>query len=107
MKLYICGPMTGKPNNNFNAFYRAEKVLIALGYQVENPARIELPEGHEKTWENYMKADLPRLVQCDGIATLNGFESSRGAMLELQVASALGIEIHGIGKWIENTEVLP
>ena len=107
MRLYICGPMTGKPNNNFDAFYRAEKVLTALGYHVENPARIELPEGREKTWENYMKADLPRLVQCDGIATLNGFESSRGAMLELQVASALGIEIHGIGKWIENTEVLP
>lgn len=107
MRLYICGPMTGKPGNNFDAFFRAEKILVALGFQVENPARIQLPEGKEKTWENYMKHDLPRMVQCDGIATLNGFENSRGAMLELQVAAALGIEINSVSIWIQTTEVNP
>ena len=45
MKLYISGPMTGHKDNNYPTFNQASKELRAIGYQVINPAEIDLGEG--------------------------------------------------------------
>lgn len=39
-RIYIAGPMRGHKDFNYAAFYEAEKMLTALGWDVENPARI-------------------------------------------------------------------
>ena len=38
MRIYIAGPMSGLPDFNYPAFNQAEQRLLALGYEVENPA---------------------------------------------------------------------
>lgn len=37
-RLYLSGPMTGKPALNFPAFHAEAARLLALGYEVVNPA---------------------------------------------------------------------
>jgi hypothetical protein len=99
--------MTGKPELNVAAFERAEKALKRYGYKVENPAKVVLPKGVEGTWENYMRADLPRMLKCDGLALLPGFINSRGAFLEITVAKALGIDAQEVDYWLMITPFLP
>jgi hypothetical protein len=105
MRLYICGPMTGKPGNNFDSFFLAEKILSGLGYQVVNPARISLASGIDKTWEAYMRADIPEMLACDGLAILPESEESRGARFEMFVAGTLGLEIKSVQMWMASAKV--
>ena len=44
MKYYIAGPMTGRPNNNFQAFHAAAANLRGQGHEVVNPAELQAPD---------------------------------------------------------------
>lgn len=87
MKLYLAGPMTGLPELNFPAFHAAAARLRALGFEVVNPA--EINPDPSSGWHTCMRRDIPHLVTCDGIAMLTGWESSRGAKIERQLAEDL------------------
>lgn len=67
--------------------------LIFQGYEPVNPASIDFgpDETENATWEDYMRVCLPMLATCDYIFLLSGWEKSRGARLEKQIADALGI----------------
>lgn len=86
-KVFISGPMTGLPNYNYDAFNAAADKLRTLGYEVENPA--SNPE--QPSWEGYMRLALIQLLQSDIVAQLPGWENSRGARMEHDVADELGI----------------
>lgn len=88
-RLYIAGPMTGLKDLNFPAFNAAAAALRAEGLDVVNPAEINVDPS--KGWVECMKADITHLVTCDGIALLPGWEHSRGARLERQIAMELGM----------------
>ena len=45
------------------------------------------------TWELCLRADLREMCTCDAIALMPGWESSKGANLELHVAHRLGMEV--------------
>jgi len=90
-RIYIAGPMTGIKDYNFPEFFRAEKKLKKLGYDVENPARNKKP--NPETWENYMRLAMVQLCKCDAIFMLKGYDTSKGAWLELHVAKKLSFEI--------------
>jgi uncharacterized protein DUF4406 len=90
LKIYISGPMSGLPDFNFPMFFEAENQLQELGFDFENPARNKTAE---PTWENFMRLALAQLVRCDAILLLPGFEKSRGARVELEIAGLLGIKI--------------
>jgi hypothetical protein len=105
MRLYISGPMTGLPENNFPAFFEAERILLDAGYEVENPATKGIVEGW--AWVDYLKYDLAVLLPCDGVAVLPGWENSRGALLELHVAEALLMPIKSIEDWASNRIATP
>lgn len=94
--IYICGPMTGLPGNNYDEFDQWAQTLRAYGYEVANPA--ESPEC--PSWEHYMRLSMVQLAQCEGVALLSGWEKSRGASLEVFVATQLGIEIKPAGEWV-------
>jgi hypothetical protein len=81
--------MSGKPDLNFPAFHAAAAKLRAQGYDVVNPA--ELNPDQTASWEQCMRVDLAALVTCEEIHMLEGWEHSRGAKLELHVATALGM----------------
>ena len=94
-RIYIAGPMTGYPALNFPAFFRMEQLLLKAGYAFRNPARInpsKTPHLSEQAyWQECMKRDIAQLVQCDTIILLKGYENSKGAMIEYNLAKELGL----------------
>ena len=91
MKLYLAGPMTGLPELNFPAFHAAAKRLRDLGHMVVNPAEVNPDTGMK--WEDCMRADIPHLIACEGIALLPGWRASKGARLEHHIALELGLRV--------------
>ena len=89
-RVYISGPMTGRPQYNRPAFFAMEKRLKALGFSVLNPAG--WPE--QPTWEDYLRVDLAMLSRyADAIMLLDGWEHSRGARTEAAMARGLGLPV--------------
>jgi hypothetical protein len=97
--LYLAGPMTGLPDNNYPAFHDATAQLRAAGFTVLNPAETELPTG-EDSWENYMRAGLTQVLQADAVALLPDWWRSRGAQLEHGTAHSLGVPAYHWEAWL-------
>lgn len=89
--VYVAGPMTGLPDWNYPAFHEASSALRSKGFVVFNPA--EIPDGPSKTREQCMRTALKMLLQCDYIYLLPGWENSKGACLEFQVAEQIGAKV--------------
>lgn len=101
--LYICGPMTGLPGLNFDAFFEADKKLRDAGYEVLNPAdRAGRTAG--KPWEWYLRRCIKDVADADGLAVLPGWNRSRGAQLEHHIASSLFVPIGSPQSWIDHAE---
>lgn len=98
MRLYIAGPMTGLPEFNYPAFFKAADALRSAGFDPINPARMDGREGC-KTWLDYMRAALLDLAVCDGIATLDGWGESRGAALEVHIVRSLDLPVKPWRTW--------
>jgi Domain of unknown function (DUF4406) len=87
MKIYITGPMTGLPDNNYPAFHEAAKKLRAAGYEVCSPAELETPD--DISWEGWMRASISLMLQCTTLALLPDWHKSVGARLEQNLAAQL------------------
>lgn len=103
--IYIAGPMSGLPEFNFPAFKNAAYVLRCKGWEVHNPAEKdgEAVEGtqayadgdHIAVQEqgfNFRDAylwDVQKVIECDAIYMLRGWENSPGARGEHAVAVAM------------------
>jgi hypothetical protein len=96
MKLYIAGPMTGLPDSNYPAFFDAESDLVAWGYKVLNPAR----NPKQPDWLGYMRHAVKQVAESDGIALLPGWEESRGARVEFQLATGMGLDALPLHTWV-------
>lgn len=83
--VFISGPMTGLPDFNRVAFNAEAERLAALGFIVLNPA--VFPDGLEHG--QYMAMCLPMLEQADTIMLLEGWENSKGAVMEFNRAREL------------------
>ena len=88
--IYLSGKITGNPLYK-HEFRTAESTFKALGFEVFNPALIDL--GAEATWSDYMKRDIPELCKCDTIVMIKGWIWSKGARLERKIAKKLGLTI--------------
>lgn len=89
-KVYISGPITGIDFGNRFAFSCARNALELCGYEVVDPSEVQLDD--EATWTDYMRADLKLLLDCDFIYMLEGWEKSRGARIERELAKNLRIK---------------
>ena len=101
MKIYIAGPMSGLPNNGYAAFPRKAAHLRAAGWEVVNPAEMDLDEGlsptREFTRQDYMRAarrDLRAIQGVDALYMLDGYEAAPGANWEWAYAKELGLTIY-------------
>ena len=95
MKIYIAGPMAGKPEWNYPAFNAAAAKLRAAGHEVVNPAELGAKYGtaDEINADPEMLADLiieelDALATCNAIYLLPGWEKSPGTRRELEAALA-------------------
>ncbi len=77
LRVYISGPMTGRPNLNRPAFYAAAALLAEAGHIPVNPAEVCAQLGATE-WTDCMRADIRALCECDAIALLPGWEMSQG-----------------------------
>jgi hypothetical protein len=95
-KIYISGPISGLSiEDAIENFQEAERLFEMLNFKVFNPIKIS-PFHASKTWADYMKDDLAVLLDFthkDCIYMLRGYERSKGAMIELQIATAIGLAI--------------
>lgn len=90
-RIYISGKITGLEESVYTKNFNDAEELLKSKYEVVNPIKIK-PEG-EPTWENYMKADLKAMLDCDCIYMLKNWLGSKGAMVEHNLASDLKFEI--------------
>lgn len=112
MKVYLAGPMRGKPNFNFPAFHFAAAKLRQEGFEVFSPAE----KGEETILTSdpgwitgtssgglQEKLEFRRKVflldteyickEADAVFLLDGWEKSKGAVAERALADAIGLEI--------------
>jgi hypothetical protein len=92
--------MTGLPEFNYPAFFRAARALEERGFDTINPARAEGREGCS-SWVDYMRAGLRDVADCVGVALLPGWGASRGAALEAHVARSLDLPVKALDDWLE------
>ncbi len=96
-RIYVAGPMTGLPEFNYPAFHAAARTLRSLGYSVENPA--ECLGGDNFGWRDYMRQGITQLLMCNAVALLDGWENSRGARAERDLAVALEYDVRPAAEW--------
>jgi hypothetical protein len=102
-RIYVSGPMTGRPDLNFPNFHLAAARLRRAGYEVVNPA--ELNPDPAASWQDCMRADIKALMDCHGVATLDGWRDSRGAKIECGLAESLGLPVASVDVWINAAAV--
>lgn len=104
---YIAGPMDGYPQRNYPAFHKAGEELKKNDIEVLSPAHDEfgrplkpphpdeehLWKEHLHLWQEQLRESLKKLLLCDGVYMLKGWETSPGAGLEYRTALTLGMTI--------------
>lgn len=93
-RAYIAGPMrsVGPPAYNAAAFNAAETELLAMGYEVFNPASLPGQEFTDESNRRALEAELTWICRyADFVLVLDGWEKSLGAAAEIATASAVGI----------------
>ena len=106
-KVYLSGPITGKPNLNIDEFEKYEQKFKNLNFEVVNPHKLfnqeeidkvnKMYENKEMTFEEYhsffMRVDIKAMMDCDFIAVLNGHEKSKGANIEVYIARNINMPV--------------
>lgn len=95
--LYVAGPMSGYEDCNYPAFNEAADRLRAAGYMVVNPASF----GKGSHYVDFIREDLRLMLDCHGVAVLEGWWESVGARNEVQVAGILKMPTRTVAEWLE------
>jgi len=74
--------------------------LVRKGYAVITPHKNtagyeKYEDGKEITWDTWLAMDFEIIRRCDAIYMLPNWEKSKGAKMELEVATGLGLKIYG------------
>ena len=111
-RAYVCGPMTGYPFYNMYAFKYVKMLWETQGWAVTTPldcnSRIWIKHygrefdptedtcdyGDDILKEMFVE-DIKTLLASDAVIALTGWEKSRGATIEVNIARAFGIPVLG------------
>lgn len=99
-RLYVAGPMSGYPQNNYPEFHHASDLLRDHGYIVVNPAEQGVPSGKRVSYQDLLRQDLLDMLSCDAVATLDHWWESTGARNEIQVAGLLRMPVRSVADWL-------
>lgn len=95
MRVYISGPMRGRPQYNFPAFDQASARVLAMGWEPVNPADLDRQAcdiadmASAQFLRRAIRRDIEALFDCDGIVLLQGWRHSAGAVTETAVSCVL------------------
>ena len=88
--MYISGKISGLTKLEVvTKFENAERHLIAQGYEVVNPVKLDHSKNQYEDWGEFMKVDIKALMDCDVIALLPCWHDSKGAVIEFQLSQHL------------------
>ena len=107
MKFYISGPISSYPEGNKPCFDATAKAVRQLGHVAVNPWDLDLIEPHGDEWVKNMRRDIRYLVDCDGVVLLPNWEESKGARLEVLIASRLKMSFFYISGYCVNRKLSP
>lgn len=104
MTVYLAGPMSGYPELNAPAFRSAARQLRGEGYEVVSPVEMDEAEGLDFTkaeaptedeYFGFLRRDILRIIEdrVEALFVLPGWEESRGAAAEVELARNLGFPI--------------
>lgn len=96
MRIYVIGPVSGFDDLNERAFEDARRKLREAGFTPIIPHDFVPASAN---WQDAMRRSLECIAKADGIAYLEGVESSNGAMIEYRIATALGIRTASVAGW--------
>ena len=105
MDLYIAGPMSNYPDNNYPAFHEAKRVLEDAGYFVISPADFGAPDGKRVHYVDLLREDLKQMLRCSGVAILPDWWNSTGARNEVAVAGLLKMPVRTVAEWLERSAI--
>lgn len=101
---YISGKITGNEANYKEQFAKAAEIVRKMGLEPMIPIEDETPENvaQWKAWEDYMKKDIKKLLECDSIFMISenmtgqgkDWRTSRGAKIEWKLALDLNYKIY-------------
>ena len=108
-RIYISGPMSGIPEFNFPAFFEAQKLLEAKGWEVFNPAEKDaegtVPDdpafasgdapmlmANGFDFQGAFRWDLNHVLNANAIYMLKGWEHSPGARAEWETAVVMQLK---------------
>lgn len=94
--MFVSGPVSGVDGLNAEAFEGAREVLEGMGCTVLVPH--DFVAAHAD-WQTAMRRTVETLTRADVVACLDGWESSRGARIEVGIANDLGIPAIAMGEW--------
>lgn len=104
--LFLCGPYTGHEDDDEERFSSAYFQLRGCGYQVIDP--MELCYWMERRdWDSCMCVTIPAMLRCSGVALMDGWEDSRGAVIESDLARRLGMPVATVSEWMERSPTPP
>ena len=89
IRVYVSGPVTGRPDGNRAAFDECAARLRALGFDPLVPHEI-VPPGCSD-WHEAMRHCMLWLPTCDAAVFLPGWRLSRGSRVERKAAMACGL----------------
>lgn len=93
--IYIAGPISGQPDLNRSAFYKAQEELNSLGFHVKNPHEFcSHIHSDNPSDPRFYRQGFSELANCTDILLLDGWQYSGGAQLESKVAVLFGMNVH-------------
>lgn len=100
--LYVAGPMSNRPDNNYPEFIRVDGLLVDADYVVVNPVNVN-PPGRVH-YVDLIREDLRVMLDCHGVALLDEWWTSPGAVREITIAAALKMPIRPWQEWVKLVE---
>lgn len=99
--IYVAGPMSGRPDNNYPAFNEAAARLRDAGYTVINPAEFVPEPGKLYSYPDLLRHDLQEMLQAHAVATLDEWWESTGGRNEVNIAGLLKMPVRPVADWLE------
>ena len=89
--VYVAGKVTGLPQEEVKSKFNAiSDQLKNMGYQVVKPVNVS---DYAREWDDALKSDIRKMLECDELHMLPDWQESRGAQLERDIALRLGMQI--------------